>query len=139
MFGSRSGNLQVSRSTIGKTAEEADDAHALFHQRGGRARRSHTCDMRTRCIAEIDNPLLPPISGSRWVDKDGMAEMICIGDNVTVAYGACDDVMPTKVLTPLEPDVVEETYSAPGLGVVLEDQSAGVSGRTDLVSFAPGA
>lgn len=48
------------------------------------------------------------------------------------------DVLVAGEWTPLEPDVVEEKYYAPGVGLVLEVTVDGGTGRLDLVSFDPG-
>ena len=72
-------------------------------------------------------------------EAEDMAEVVRTGENVSVTYGSFEDVMVTKEWTPLEPHVVEEKYYAPGIGVVLEVQTIGGSGRTELVTFEPGA
>lgn len=56
-------------------------------------------------------------------------------DTYTYTY---TDVLVTGEWTPLEPEVVEEKYYAPGVGLVLEVTVDGGTGRLDLVSFDPG-
>ena len=95
-------------------------------------------------VAAIDNLLRPLTPGSRCEhesrsrEAEDMAEVVRMGDNDSMAFGSFRDVMVTEEWPPLEPDMVELKYHAPGIGVVLEVQTAGGSGRTELVSFEPG-
>ena len=49
-----------------------------------------------------------------------------------------DHVVVTRDWSPLEPDVIEQKYYAPGVGVVREDTVAGGQETSDLVDFTPG-
>ena len=49
-----------------------------------------------------------------------------------------NDVLVTREWTPLEPDVVEEKWYEPGVGLVLEIVRRGGHGRTELVEHTPG-
>ena len=46
--------------------------------------------------------------------------------------------MRTEDTTPLEPDLVEQKYYAPGVGVVIEKTVAGGEELVELVSFTKG-
>ena len=52
--------------------------------------------------------------------------------------GSYDDVVVTRDWNPLEPDVIEQKYYAPGVGVVREDTVAGGQETSDLVSYTAG-
>lgn len=68
-----------------------------------------------------------------------LAEVARVGESVTVAAGAFDDVVVITEWNPLEPEAVEEKSYAPGVGVVLEEQVEGGDERVELVEFTPGA
>jgi hypothetical protein len=55
-------------------------------------------------------------------DAEDVAEVISRGEeSVTVPYGTYnDDVVKTKDYTPIQPDVLEFKYYAPGIGLILE-------------------
>ena len=53
-------------------------------------------------------------------EAEDMAEVVSLNETVSVPYGLFDKCVKTKDWTPLEPDVVEHKYYAPGIGVVLE-------------------
>ena len=68
-------------------------------------------------------------------EAEDMAEVIRLGDRTTVPFGSFDDVVVTKEWTPLEPETVESKYYAPGVGVVLEETTAGGHGRLELIEY----
>jgi hypothetical protein len=69
---------------------------------------------------------------------EDMGEIIAVGEHVDVPFGAYDHVVVTRDWSPLEPDVVEQKYYAPGVGVVRENTIAGGQETSDLVHFTPG-
>ncbi len=71
-------------------------------------------------------------------EAEDMGEIIAIGDHVDVPVRAYDHVVVTRDWSPLEPDVIEQKYYAPGVGVVREDTVAGGQETSDLVAFTPG-
>lgn len=71
-------------------------------------------------------------------EAEDMAEVVRTGESVTVPFGTFDDVLVTKEWTPLEPDIVEEKYYAPGIGVVLTDAVQGETERFELVDIQTG-
>jgi hypothetical protein len=66
-------------------------------------------------------------------EAEDMAEVIAIGESVTVGETTYDDVITTKDWNPLEPDVIEEKTYAPGVGVVLEVMVEGGEERVELI------
>jgi hypothetical protein len=57
---------------------------------------------------------------------------------VTVPFGSYDTVVTTANTTPLEPNVLEHKFYAPGIGSVREDLLSGGHGRTELLKFTQG-
>lgn len=68
-------------------------------------------------------------------EAEDMAEVVRTGETVAVPFGTYDDVLVTKEWTPLEPDIVEEKYYAPGVGVVLTNAVQGEEERFELVAI----
>jgi hypothetical protein len=71
-------------------------------------------------------------------EAEDLGEILDTGASVTVPAGAYRDVVVTRDWNPLEPDVVEEKYYAPGIGVVLETKVEGGTGRIELLSTTAG-
>ena len=69
---------------------------------------------------------------------EDLGEIIAVGEQVDVPFGAYDHVVVTRDWSPLEPDVIEQKYYAPGVGVVREDTVAGGQETSDLVDFTTG-
>jgi hypothetical protein len=71
-------------------------------------------------------------------EAEDEAQIARTGDVVDVEWGsfdADDDVLVIEERNPLEPDVTEEKYYVPGIGMVLEVQTRGGDGRAELVEF----
>ncbi len=66
-------------------------------------------------------------------EAEDMAEVLSLNESVSVPYGSFENCLKTQEWTPLEPDVVENKYYAPGVGVVLEVAVEGESERVELV------
>ena len=66
-------------------------------------------------------------------EAEDLAEVLSLNESASVAYGDFENCLKTQEWTPLEPDVVEEKYYAPGFGVVLEVAVKGGSERIELV------
>lgn len=71
-------------------------------------------------------------------DAEDMGEVIRLGASERVRAGEYGDLVVTKEWTPLEPDIVEEKYYAPGVGLVLARHVAGHEGRLELTAFTRG-
>jgi hypothetical protein len=71
-------------------------------------------------------------------EAEDMAEVVRAGASESVAFGTFDDLLVIREWNPLEPDVVEEKYYSPGVGVVLEQEVEGGSGRVELIAYEPG-
>jgi hypothetical protein len=65
-------------------------------------------------------------------------EILAVDDTVTIPFGDFQDVVRTEDTTPLEPDLVENKFYAPGVGVVLETTVQGGDERVELVAFTSG-
>jgi hypothetical protein len=66
-------------------------------------------------------------------EAEDVGQVHLLGESVTVPAGAYDDVLVTEDWTPLDPDVRERKWYAPGVGVVFEEIIAGGSGALSLV------
>jgi hypothetical protein len=65
-------------------------------------------------------------------EAEDWAVVVSLSESVTVPYGSFYSCLQTRDFTPLEPDVNEYKYYAPGLGMVLEvDIASGA--RTELI------
>lgn len=71
-------------------------------------------------------------------EAEDMAEVVRVDVTETIRLGEYSGVLVTREWTPLEPDVVEEKYYAPGVGTILEVQTVGGDGRVELVEYTPG-
>jgi hypothetical protein len=68
-------------------------------------------------------------------EAEDNGEVLALGQQTSVPAGEYDDLLQTADTTPLEPDVLEHKYYAPGIGLVLTiDKEAG--GREELLSVA---
>ena len=56
---------------------------------------------------------------------EDQAWILSLGNSVSVPYGHLHDALRTMEWSPLEPNVVDQKYYAPGLGIVLEITVAG--------------
>lgn len=79
-----------------------------------------------------------PPDGYRQEYLAGHAEdqawVLSRGGSLAVPYGRVQHVLRTMEWTPLEPDVVDQKYYAPGLGIVLEKAVAGGDEVAKLVA-----
>ena len=66
-------------------------------------------------------------------EAEDMSEILAVSETVTVAAGTFRGCVKTKEWTPLEPDVVEHKYFAPGVGNVLTVKVAGGLEREEFV------
>jgi hypothetical protein len=72
-------------------------------------------------------------------EAEDLGEVLQLGQSETVPAGSFDDVVVIREWNPLEPDVVEDKYHAPGVGVVLERVVEGGDGVVELIEFTPGS
>lgn len=63
------------------------------------------------------------------------AEVLSVDEQAEVPFGHFADVLMTKDLVPLEPDVLEYKLYARGIGPVLVLDVSGASGREELISY----
>ncbi len=66
------------------------------------------------------------------------AEVLSLGEQAQVPFGHFDEVVMTKDLNPLEPEILEYKLYARGVGPVLAIGVSGGSDREELVSFTRG-
>lgn len=66
-------------------------------------------------------------------EAEDLGEVVRLGERRTVPFGSFEDVLVTRDWNPLEPDVVEEKWYAPGVGLVYETKVAGDAGEGVLI------
>ncbi|MDH3754876.1 MAG: hypothetical protein OEU32_13480 [Acidimicrobiia bacterium] len=71
-------------------------------------------------------------------EAEDLGQVHRTGVSEAVPAGTYDEIVVVREWNPLEPDVVEDKYHAPGVGVVLELVVEGGEGRVELVEFTPG-
>jgi hypothetical protein len=64
-----------------------------------------------------------------------MAEVLSLSERVSVPHGSFDNVLLTKDWNPLEPEVLEHKYYAPGVGPIGSVKVVGGPERVDLVEI----
>jgi len=72
-------------------------------------------------------------------EAEDLAEVLSVGQRITVSERSYDDVVVIREWNPLEPDVVEEKSFAPGVGTVLEQMTVGGDEQVALVEYVPGS
>jgi hypothetical protein len=65
-------------------------------------------------------------------------EVVAIDESVNVELDSFTEVLLTEDTSPLDPDLVQRRYYAPGVGLVLEQTVLGGSERIELVKFTEG-
>jgi hypothetical protein len=68
-------------------------------------------------------------------EAEDMAEVLSLNESISVTYGSFENCLKTQEWTPLEPDIVENKYYAPGVGVILEVAVEGESERVELIDI----
>jgi len=68
-------------------------------------------------------------------EAEDMGEVLSLNETTVVPYGSFTSCLMTKDWSPLETDVVENKYYAPGIGVVLEVTVKGGSERVELTDI----
>jgi hypothetical protein len=71
-------------------------------------------------------------------EAEDAAKILSLDEAAEVPFGSFEGVLLTEEWTPLDPDVRENKYYAPGVGPVLVVQVAGGSSREELVLFEAG-
>jgi len=71
-------------------------------------------------------------------EAEDLAEVDQLDATESVPFGDFDQLVVIKEWNPLEPDVVEEKYFTPGVGLVLEIKTEGGDGRSELTEFTAG-
>ena len=68
-------------------------------------------------------------------EAEDMAEVLAFNVSVDVTFGSFTRCLQTEEWTPLEPEIVENKYYAPGIGVVLEEMVEGGTDRVELIDI----
>lgn len=71
-------------------------------------------------------------------EAEDMFEILATDGSIEVPYSDLTGVVSTEDWSPLEPEVIEVKYYAPGVGLVAEEHTAGGDGQATLVSYSPG-
>ena len=71
-------------------------------------------------------------------EAEDMAEVLRIEPDHDIGLGTYEDVVVTEDWTPLEPEVIENKWYAPGVGMIAGTNEAGPSETTELVEYTPG-
>lgn len=72
-------------------------------------------------------------------EAEDMAEVLRVEAEHTIGLGTYADVLVTEDWTPLEPEVVENKWYAPGIGKIYGTHESGPPGTIELVEFTPGS
>ncbi len=67
---------------------------------------------------------------------EDLAEVVRLGVTLSLGVGEYHNVIIVRGWSPLEPEIIEEKYYAPGVGKIYEIQIAGGDGGTELVEHA---
>ena len=70
-------------------------------------------------------------------EAEDVGTVFAIDDTVSVPYGSFDRILVTEDTTPLEPQILEHKFFAPGIGVVLERVLSGGQEVSRLVAYTP--
>ena len=68
-------------------------------------------------------------------EAEDLGEVIRLNESASVPRGSYDGVLVIQEWSPLEPDVIEHVYYAPGIGVILEEVVEGGARRVELVKI----
>lgn len=72
-------------------------------------------------------------------EAEDMGEVLEVGATRSIGLGEYRDVVVTEDWTPLEPEVIENKYYAPDVGMIAEEKTAGGSGSAELIEYTPAA
>jgi hypothetical protein len=68
-------------------------------------------------------------------EAEDMADILSLSESASVKYGSFADCLKTRDYTPLEPDIIENKYFAPGIGEVLITLEKGGTERMELTEI----
>lgn len=135
----RTGRGRVLRDTYAWYAQDADGNVWAFGEdsEGPAADASWEAGV-DGAEAALAMPATPRVGDGYELEYDeGAAQdralVVAVGEEREVAGTAYDDVLVTEVTTPLQPDLVERRYHAPGTGLVLVEAISGGGERVELV------
>src|SRR4249920_2805037 len=70
-------------------------------------------------------------------EAEDVGTVVALDESVSVPFGSLDQILVTEDTTPLEPQILEHKFFAPGIGVVLERVLSGGREVSRLVSYQP--
>jgi hypothetical protein len=81
------------------------------------------------------HPLVGDLYRQEFLPKEAedMGEVVALDASDAVPYGSFSGMLETNDFSPLEPDIVEQKFYAPGIGTVLEIDADGI--RNELVDI----
>jgi hypothetical protein len=68
-------------------------------------------------------------------EAEDMADILSLSESASVKYGSFADCLKTRDYTPLEPDIIENKYFAPGVGEILITLEKGGTERMELTEI----
>ena len=91
-------------------------------------------------IIMLDEPAVGDAYRQEYYEDEAedLGEVFELGQTQTVAAGSYEDVVIIREWNPLEPDVIEDKYYAPGVGLLLELTVEGEDARVELIEHTPG-
>ena len=66
---------------------------------------------------------------------EDVAEVVKVGETKTIDIGEYTDVVVTEDWNPLDPEIIENKYFAPGVGLIFAEHTAGPAESEELVEF----
>ncbi len=70
---------------------------------------------------------------------EDVAEVMQVGETKKIGIGEYTDVVVTKDWNPLDPEIIENKYFAPGVGLIFATHTAGPAESEELVGLTPGS
>jgi hypothetical protein len=69
---------------------------------------------------------------------EDVAEVVKVGETKKIDIGEYTAVVVTEDWNPLDPEIIENKYFAPGVGLIFAEHTAGPAESEELVEFSPG-
>jgi hypothetical protein len=70
---------------------------------------------------------------------EDVAEVVKVGETKKIDIGEYTAVVVTEDWNPLDPEIIENKYFAPGVGLIFAQHTAGPAESEELVEFSPGS
>ena len=69
---------------------------------------------------------------------EDVAEVVKVGETKKIDIGEYTAVVVTEDWNPLDAEIIENKYFAPGVGLIFAEHTAGPAESEELVEFSPG-